>query len=37
MHPAVIRFCAAVGRRVLIWIAVVVIIKLITRYVLQHQ
>lgn len=36
MHPAVTRFAAAVGRRVLIWLVFIVIVTLIRHYFLHH-
>ena len=36
MHPAVTRFCAAVGRRVLIWLAVMVVVGVIRHLAAHH-
>lgn len=36
MHPAITRFCASVGRRLLVWLAVVVVIRVVVRFHLLH-
>ena len=36
MHPALVRFFAAVGRRVLVWLAFILVVTLIRHFVLHH-